>query len=85
MCQLDEYIQGFRKIAGDQILTLHTIILGSSKLPQAPVRKFFDNFWRTQSYYSRYLSDDAVAKFEEAIPMLIPEPPRVSPEIRKPE
>lgn len=36
---------------------------------------------RTQSYYSRCLSDNAVAKFKEVIPVLIPGPPCVSPEI----
>ncbi|XP_056914922.1 uncharacterized protein LOC130540060 [Takifugu flavidus] len=36
---------------------------------------------RAQSYYSRCLSDNAVAKFKEVIPVLIPGPPCVSPGI----
>lgn len=37
----------------------------------------------TKSYYSRCLSDNAVAKFKEAIPALIPGPPCVSPGINR--
>lgn len=37
--------------------------------------------FRTQSYYSKCLSDDAVAKLKETISVLILGPPGVSPEL----